>query len=307
MKEEQLIGGQAVLEGVMMRNREAMVIACRDPRGEIKITCQKISPLADRYPFWGWFFFRGIVAFFESLIIGVRALNISTEQALEAEEETMSPAYTFISVFLGLAIAIGLFFLLPTFLVRYLPFIFPALKSHPLILNLVEGLLRIALFVSYILAISLWGEIKEFFAYHGAEHKVINCLEAGEELVVEKAEKYSVQHLRCGTSYLLIVMVISILLFSFFGWPLLWQRFLIRLALLPVIAGIAYEIIRWSSRSRIRCLKYIVYPGLWLQKLTTNEPNRDQIEVALASLKALLGTEETLTAEEGEKHVEKTR
>ncbi len=307
MKEKEAIGGQAVLDGVMMRNRDKMVIACRDQQGKINITHQKLSPLADRHPFWGWFFFRGIVAFFESMIIGVRALNISTELVFEGEDQAMGPVHTAISVFLGLAIGIGLFFLLPTFLVRYLPSVFPVLNNHPLMLNLAEGILRIALFVSYIVAISLWGEIKAFFAYHGAEHKVINCLEAGEELVVEKAEKHSVQHLRCGTSYLLIVMVVSILLFSFFGWPSLWQRFLIRLALLPVVAGTAYEIIRWSSRSKIKCLEYVVYPGLWLQKLTTNEPDRSQIEVALASLKGLLGMEGPPSAEEVEEHVEKTR
>lgn len=300
MKPQPLIGGQAVLEGVMMRNRESMVVACRDSDGTIRITRRKISPLADRYPFLGWFFIRGIVTFFESLVLGVRALNISTEQALESEGEEMSPVHTFISVFLGIALGVGLFFLLPTFLIRFLPDILPALSDYHILLNLGEGLLRIAIFVSYILLVSLWSEIKIFFAYHGAEHKAIHCFEAGEELTSEKAGRHSVLHPRCGTSYLLIVMIISILLFSFFGWPSLWLRLIIRLALLPVIAGLAYEAIRWTANSRFRPVKYLTYPGLWLQKLTTGEPDQSQLEVALTSLKNLIGTEENVLTGEGE-------
>lgn len=291
MNKDQLIGGQAVLEGVMMRDRKSMVVACRDPEGTIKVVKQKISPLAERYPVLGWFFIRGIIAFFESLALGVRSLNISTEQALEAEGEEMSPVYSFISVFLGLALGVGLFFLLPTFLIRYLPQLFPGLADYYVLLNFFEGLLRIAIFVSYILLISLWDEIKGVFRYHGAEHKAINCYESGEALVAENAQKYSVQHPRCGTSFLLIVMIISILLFSFFGWPSLWQRFLIRLSLLPVIAGLSYEAIRWTAASRFKWAKYISYPGLLLQKLTTGEPHRQQLEVALTALKTLLGEE----------------
>ncbi len=292
MKQDQLIGGQAVMEGVMMRNRESMVVACRNPEGVIKVVRQKISPLADRYPFLGWFLIRGIIVFFESLALGVKSLNISTEQALESEGEKISPVHTFISVFLGLAMGVGLFFLLPTFLISFLPQLFPVLTEYHVLLNLLEGLLRITIFVSYILLISLWDEIKGVFSYHGAEHKAIHCFESGDELVTEKAGKYSVQHPRCGTSYLLIVMIISILVFSFFGWPSPWLRFLIRLALLPVIAGIAYEAIRWTASSSFKGVKYLTYPGLWLQKLTTCEPHQYQLEVALTALKALIGEEE---------------
>lgn len=290
MSNKQNIGGQAVMEGVMMRNRNRMAIACRDPEGGIKVIQQKLLPLADRYPVLGLFFIRGIIVFFESMLWGVRALNISTEQVLEAEGEEITPAFTILSVLLGLVFAILLFFFLPTYLMRFLPQALPVLQERYVILNLLEGILRIFIFVSYIWAISRWSEIKVFFAYHGAEHKAINCFEAGEELEPENAGKYSVQHPRCGTSYLLIVMTVSILLFSFFGWPTLWQRFLIRLTLLPVVAGLAYEFIRWTANSRSGIVKYLAYPGLMLQKLTTREPEPQQVEVALASLKSLLDT-----------------
>ena len=291
MQNKQFVGGQAVMEGVMMRNRNQMAIACRKPEGEIKVIKETLQPLAERYPFLGWFFFRGVIVLFESLLWGVKALNISTEQVLESEGEEMSPAFTFISVFLGLAFAVLLFFLLPTYLIRFLPAAVPALQDQYVTLNLLEGLLRITIFVSYIAAISQWGEIKTFFAYHGAEHKAIHCYEAGEELVPENAERYSIQHPRCGTSYLLIVLAVSILVFSLFGWPTLWQRFLIRLILLPVIAGLAYEFIRWTANSRLRGVNYLALPGLWLQKLTTREPEPHQVEVALASLKSVLEEE----------------
>ncbi len=292
MKPDQMIGGQAVMEGVMMRNRSNMVVACRDPEGAIKTMRQKLSPLAERYPFLGLFFVRGIITFVESLVVGIRALNISTEQLLESEGEEMTPFFTFLSVFLGLAMAILLFFLFPTYLIRFLPELFPSIQDYHVLLNLSEGVLRVGIFVFYILVISRWNEIKGFFAYHGAEHKAINCYEGGEALEVENADKYSTQHARCGTSYLLVVMIVSILVFSFFGWPTLGQRVLIRLVLLPVIAGLAYEAIRWTAQSRVKWVKFISYPGLWLQKLTTREPDRKQLEVALVSLKSILNEEE---------------
>jgi len=292
LKSNQMIGGQAVMEGVMMRNRSNMVVACRDPEGTIKTKRQKLSPLAVKYPFLGFFFVRGIITFFESLIVGIRALNISTEQLLESEGEEMTPFFTFLSVFLGLAMAILLFFLFPTYLIKFLPELFPPIQDYHILLNLLEGILRVGIFISYILVISRWNEIKGFFAYHGAEHKAINCYEAGEALEIENAGKYSTQHTRCGTSYLLIVMIVSILIFSFFGWPTLGQRFLIRLVLLPVIAGLAYEAIRWTAQSNRKWVKFISYPGLWLQKLTTREPDQKQLEVALVSLKAILNEEE---------------
>ncbi len=288
MKQQHPIGGQAVMEGVMMRDREYMIVACRHPDGDIRVIEEKLSPLAKKYPFLGWPFLRGVIVFFESMILAVKALNISSEQVLEAEGEEVSPIYTFISVVMGLMLGVGLFFLLPTFLIRYLPELFPVLLEYPVVLNLLEGLLRITIFVTYVYLISLWSEIQKVFAYHGAEHKAINCYEAGKDLDMKNAGDFNIKHPRCGTSFLFIVMIISILLFSFFGWPGLWMRFLTRIMLLPVIASLAYEVIRWTAVSKWKWVKVLSLPGIWMQGITTKEPDAGQVEVALAALKTLL-------------------
>ncbi len=286
MNSQQWVGGQAVMEGVMMRNRQEMVIACRRSGGDITTHREEVSTLAQRYPFLRWPFIRGIVAFIEALTLGVKVLNISTEKVLEEEGETLSPVQTFFTVSTAIVLAVALFFLLPTFISNFIP------STGAVVSNLVEGLLRIFIFVSYVVAISQWGEIKRFFEYHGAEHKAIFCYEAGQELSVENAAGFSCRHPRCGTSFILIVLLVSILLFSFFGWPSLWERLLIRILMLPLVAALAYELIRLTAQSSFKPLKALALPGLWLQRLTTREPDHLQLEVALKALKNLLGEED---------------
>lgn len=277
-----LVGGQAVLEGVMMRCGTRMAIACRRGDNTISLHREQLFPLAKRWPVLGWPFIRGAVSFFESLVLGVRALNISAVEAMAGEEEELKPWHTYLMVFFGLTLGVGLFFILPTLLARFLP------PMPPILMNLSEGFIRLTIFVAYIVLITRWGDVKRVFQYHGAEHKVIFCHENQSTLQVDAIKGYSTLHPRCGTSFILIVMVISILIFSLFGWPNPWLRIVIRLALLPAIAGIAYEAIRLTGRSRSPLVRLIAAPGLWLQRLTTIEPDDGQIEVAVKALQGAL-------------------
>ncbi|HOA34678.1 MAG TPA: DUF1385 domain-containing protein [Bacillota bacterium] len=283
MTRPQWVGGQAVLEGVMMRHHDRMVVACRRGDNSISLIAEKKVPLSKRCPLLGWPILRGAVSFFESLILGVHAINLSAAEVLQEEGEEMQGWQTFLVVFLGLALGVGLFFILPTWLAGFLP-----QRLQPVLLNLAEGLIRLAIFLAYLLLITRWSEMKRFFAYHGAEHKAIFCYESGEPLDVWKAQQFSTRHPRCGTSFLLIVMVLSILLFSLFGWLPLWQRIAIRLLMLPLVAGLSYEVIRLTARSSLPLLRLLSLPGLWLQKLTTSEPDNGQVEVALCALKAVV-------------------
>ncbi len=294
MSSQPWLGGQAVMEGVMLRNRNEMVVACRKSQGDISIHREEISTLTRRYPFLRWPLIRGVVAFVEALSVGIKALNISTASVLEEEGEEMHPVHTALTIAVALILAVGLFFLLPTFLANYVP------SMHPIFSNLLEGLVRIFIFIAYIFLISRWGEIQRFFAYHGAEHKAIYCYEAGKSLSVENAAGFSIRHPRCGTSFMLIVMIVSILLFSFFGWPGLWQRFLIRIALLPLVAAISYELIRLTSQARFKPLKILALPGLCLQYLTTREPDNSQMEVALEALRNLIKDTENMEIDASE-------
>ncbi len=280
----------------MMRYRNRIAVACRRSDDTIGVHREALTPLAQRYPLLGWPIIRGAVTFFESLFIGVRALNISASEALAEEEEELTGWHTFLMVVLGLGLGVVLFFILPTYLVRFLP------PWPPLVLNLIEGMVRLLVFLSYIYLITRWGDIQRFFQYHGAEHKVIFGYENGETRNLDRISTFSTCHPRCGTSFILTVMVVSIVLFSFFGWPSLGQRIVLRLLLLPLIAGISYEAIRYSATSNSKLVRIITAPGLWLQRLTTREPDRNQIEVALCALKAVLDPSEIKeTAAAGEK------
>lgn len=289
MKEEKvLIGGQAVIEGVMMRHKGNVAVAVRQEKGNIHIQKTRFRSVGEIYPFLKWPVLRGAVAFVEALVLGYRSLSLSAEQALEGEAEEELKGWELpLTLIISLAAGIGLFILLPTVLMKFLK---EGLGS-PLLLNLCEGFLRLAIFLGYILLISRWKEVRRVFQYHGAEHKAIACFEAGETLTVANARNYSTLHRRCGTSFLLIVMVTSILLFSFFGWPELWQRLLIRLALLPLVAGISYEGIKLAALKDNIFTRIISQPGLWLQRLTTQNPADDQVEVALYALQAVLSEE----------------
>jgi len=276
-------GGQAVIEGVMMRGRENIAVAVRRPDGDITVTSQ---PLANLYKgnLRNWPFIRGIIVLIETLALGTRALLYSAQVATaEEDEKGISPSMLWGSVVIAVAFAVGLFFIVPLLLTRYLidPHITSALVS-----NLIEGVLRIGIFLAYLKAVTLMPDLKKVFAYHGAEHKVVNAYEAGVPLELDYVKNYSTSHTRCGTSFLLAVMVIAIFVFALLGRPPLWISILSRIILIPVIAAISYEFVRFGAAHSdnwfVRCL---LTPGLKLQAMTTGEPNDSQLETAISALK----------------------
>lgn len=277
------IGGQAVLEGIMLRDPQKQALAVRTPDGAIVTEVKPLTPLAKKWPVLGWPMVRGAMAIFESLSGSISSLGRSA-QLVEPEEQVSSLQMTIITIF-ALGMGIGLFFLLPAVIVNPMT---RWLGASTLVLNLAEGGVRILLFVGYLVTISFSKDIKRTFEYHGAEHKVISCWEQGKPLTPEAAATCSRLHPRCGTSFLLLVVVVSILLFSLFSPANLWYKLGLRLALLPVLAGIAYELIRWTAKSSGLLAKIILTPGLALQKLTTREPDKEQLAVALAALAELV-------------------
>lgn len=278
------IGGQAVLEGVMVRGKSHWVVAVRKPDQRIILEERRLNSLSNRFPFLRFFILRGGLVLIEALTLGVQALAFSVQEATEEEVQITSKEMAF-SVTLAVLLGIGLFIVLPAWLSALVS---DYLQSS-LAVNLLEGGLRIVIFVAYLLAISRMHDIRRVFQYHGAEHKVIHAYEAGEELTPEAASKYSPLHLACGTSFILIVLVVLILIFAFLGRQPLLMRVLSRLAVVPLVAGLSYEIIRLARNHRdSRFVQALMAPGLMLQKMTTLEPSLDQLEVAIASLGRLL-------------------
>lgn len=285
MAEQFFYGGQAVIEGVMMRGRRSLAIAVRKPSGEIIVREDRFTPLAVRFPVLKWPLLRGVVALIEAMVIGIRALNYSASQFAEEEEEELGPKEIALTMALALVLTVGLFVVLPAYVVKLVQ---SAIASN-LVLNVVEGLVKVAVFVLYILAISRLKDIERVFQYHGAEHKAINCLEAGDPLTVERVRAHSLIHRRCGTSFIIFVLLVSIFVFSFFGRPPFLARVGLHLALLPVVAGISYEIIRMAGRKDAPwIIRVLSLPGMWTQRLTTREPDDSQIEVAIRSLRVVL-------------------
>jgi len=276
-------GGQAVIEGVMMRGRQKVAIAVRKPDNKILIEERLVTSVTQKLPFLKWPLLRGTVMLFESLILGVQALVFSASQAAEGEGQELSSREVALSVGLAMFLGILLFVVAPTAIARLL------YGFSTLFVNIGEGILRIVIFLLYIVGISRIKEIQRVFQYHGAEHKAINAFEAGEELTVENARRYSQLHPRCGTSFLLIVMVIMILIFGLLGKPSLLVRIVSRIVLLPVVAGLSYEVLKLSGKyCHTWLMKIIIAPGMWLQRLTTREASDSQIEVALQALRAVL-------------------
>jgi len=286
------VGGQAVIEGVMMRAPRSMAIAVRRPNGEIVVRKEMVVPLSERYPVVKLPILRGAVALFTSLIIGIKALNFSaneaiTEEEKEGEGDSKGGELSSWAMAGTMAVAFGfgicLFFLFPLYLTKLMT---PVIGDNNIVFNLVDGVIRVIVFLLYIWTISRMSDIQRVFQYHGAEHKSIFAHEAGEELSIENVKKYSRLHPRCGTSFLLIVMLVSIAVFSLI--PKLWPFYLkagSRIVLLPLIAGISYEFLRWSAKNDSNPLvKMIITPGLALQRLTTREPDDAQLEVAIRSL-----------------------
>ena len=281
------VGGQAVIEGVMMRDAHRTATAVRLPNGDIDVETRTVSSIRDRYLVLNLPLIRGSVIMVESLIIGMRALSFSAQAAGE-EDEQMTKKEIAMTILFALVLASILFIVIPTGAAH----LAAAYTDDPIVFNLIEGGIRLMVFLLYIWGISFMGGIRRVFQYHGAEHKTIHCYEAGEALTVENVQKFPRLHPRCGTNFLLIVMVVAIVFHVFFGWPDLWLRILSRLAILPVVAGVSYEIIRFAGRSENHFVHILITPGLWLQYLTTRPPADEMVEVAIESLKAVLPAED---------------
>lgn len=313
------IGGQALIEGILMRGPKDVAIAVRKPDNEIALKKEKLNTLAMRYRFFKLPFIRGVVGLIESMVLGINSLMYSAEffdEEIEKEEvespldkalnkifknrekrakrepflervfkDKADDVEIVITLILSLLLTIGLFILLPSFFTN----LFKNKIESPFLFNLVEGLIRITIFLLYVVLISKMDDVDRVFEYHGAEHKTIHCYENGDELIVENVKKYPILHPRCGTSFLFMVMLVSILVLSFFGWPNPLQRFIIRILMLPVVAGISYELNRLIGKSNSKLAYYLSYPGLVLQKIATvKEPDEEQIEVAIEALKAVV-------------------
>ena len=296
---KQAVGGQALIEGVMMQSKEKRAIAVRKADGEIVIKKNKIKSWIndkniDKIPF-----VRGSFILIENMIEGINSLNYSSEFFMDEEDEEEDKFDILIKkifkhkandVVLGIAmvfailISIGMFVLTPTFIGG----LFSKIISNKVILNLIEGIIRILILFTYIVIISKNKDIERTFQYHGAEHKAVYCYENNLELTIENARKFTTLHPRCGTNFLFIVMSTSIILFSFFGWPNPIARVIMRIVCIPVVAGISYEIIRFLGKYNNKLTKIVAYPGMMLQKFTTKEPDDSQLEVALAALKAVV-------------------
>lgn len=295
------VGGQAVIEGVMMRGSKGVSTAVRTPDGEIVIERLDLVPYTKKYKFLGLPVIRGFVSLIESLVIGIKTLNYSAKFFEEEEElskfdkwfknkfkDKSDDIIAGVSLIFSLVVAVLLFFLLPTYVANF----FKKVSSiNTVWLNVVEGIIRVILFLLYIYFIGKLEDIKRVFEYHGAEHKTIFCYENGMELTPENAKKFRRLHPRCGTNFLFLVMIVSIIIFSLTGWNSLLQRLLYRIILLPVISGITYELIRWMGKSSSKAANILAFPGLMLQKLTTREPDLSEIEVAIAALKSAEGLE----------------
>lgn len=297
------IGGQAVLDGVMMKGPDRLAVTIRRPDGRLHI---RTTPLKKSNKLRKIPILRGVFVFFDSLVTGMSTIMYSADVIADADDEEEEKGkfelwmeekfgekavwnfFMYAAVAIAIVISIGVFILLPTVAVNLLGVV----TDNHIVLNLAEGIFRMLLFVLYIWAISRMEDIKVTFQYHGAEHKTIHCFEKGLELTPENARQFYTLHPRCGTSFLMFVMVISLILFSLLGWPNLAMRLLSRILLIPVVAGLSYELLRWAGRSDSWLVRILSVPGLWLQKITTNEPTDEQLEVAIASMKAVLVDED---------------
>lgn len=299
------IGGQAVIEGVMMKGSGEYAVAVRKSDNDIEIKKQAYRSIRERYRMTNLPIVRGVVTFVESLITGMRTLNYSAsfleeEEKQEQEEKTeeqkkqeekKDSILMGIMMIIAIVAAIGIFVLVPFFVSEVLKKPIPSAQLR----GLLEGVIRVVLFVLYVKLISLMEDIKRVFMYHGAEHKSINCVERGYELTVENVGKQTTVHKRCGTSFMLVVMFVSILFFMFISVGNIWLRMVLRLLLVPVIAGVAYEFIRFAGSHDNAVINVLSKPGLWLQKLTTAEPTDDMIEVAIASVEAVFDWREFIS------------
>jgi len=274
-------GGQAVIEGVMIRGKKAVVTAVRRPGGDIAVDTKPLSPI-----YTGWMrrapLLRGVIILIEAMVLGIRSLMYSANVALEEEKEKFSGRTAWLTISASVAFAVVLFFLIPLFITRLIdPYI-----SSSIIFHIIEGGIRLAIFIAYLVIIGQIPDIKRVFTYHGAEHKAVNAFESGVPMEVSAVNAHGTAHVRCGTSFLFAVLIIAIIVFAFIGRQALWLMVLSRILLIPVIAAMGYEVVHFSAgHSRNLLVKAIIMPGLWLQALTTKQPDDSQLEVALAALK----------------------
>lgn len=303
------IGGQAVIEGIMMRNKDKYAVAVRKPDKSIDVDIQKCGGIAKKYKITTLPFIRGIFSFIDSMVIGIKTLTYSASFFEDEDEQEEEPGrfekwllnkfgekaekvVMGFTVCLSIVIAVALFMILPLFIADVIEKYVPGVtQSH---VPVIEGIVKIIIFIGYLLLISLMKDIQRTFMYHGAEHKCINCIETGKVLTVENVASSSRFHKRCGTSFLLIVMVISIIFFVLIRTDIVWLRYVIRLLLVPVIAGISYEFIRLAGKSENKFINLLSKPGLWMQKITTKEPTDDMIEVAIKAVEAVFDWKEYL-------------
>lgn len=299
------IGGQAVIEGVMMKNMDRYAVSVRKPNGKIETKVEECVSFAEKHPLFQLPVFRGMANFLESMVIGMKTLNYSASFYEDEEEQTESRTEQLLEKILGekaekiimgivlvfsLAISIGLFMILPYIASEVLG----KLIRNEYVILFMEGIIRIAIFLGYIVLISRMEDIKRVFMYHGAEHKTINCLEAGVPLTPENVDNFSRLHKRCGTSFIFIVMIISMVFFFFIRVDTIWLRIVLRLLFLPLVAGVSYEFIRLAGSSDHPLVQIFSKPGLALQKLTTKEPDHSMIEVAIASVEGVFDWREYL-------------
>ena len=282
---EDIVGGQAVIEGVMMRHGDKIAVAVRTPDRDIEIREQIYVSFTRRYKFLGLRFIRGFVSLFEMMVIGIKTLLYSADVAMKYEEKKPPKWHTAVSLLTGIALAIFLFIVIPAYLFALLR----AYIGSTILLNVVEGCIRLSIFLGFLASTLLLSDMRRVFMYHGAEHKTVFAWENGQTLTVDNIRAFSTRHPRCGTSFMMVVIVISILVFSLLGRPDFIQRVFYKLMLLPVVAGISYEIIRFTGKYRERPWAAVLsFPGLMLQKITTREPTDDQIEVAIEALKRVV-------------------
>ena len=299
------IGGQAVIEGVMMKNMDRYAVSVRKPNGKIETKVEECVSFAEKHPLFQLPVFRGMANFLESMVIGMKTLNYSASFYEDEEEQTESRTEQLLEKILGekaekiimgivlvfsLAISIGLFMILPYIASEALG----KLIRNEYVILFMEGIIRIAIFLGYIVLISRMEDIKRVFMYHGAEHKTINCLEAGVPLTPQNVDNFSRLHKRCGTSFIFIVMIISMVFFFFIRVDTIWLRIVLRLLFLPLVAGVSYEFIRLAGSSDHPLVQIFSKPGLALQKLTTKEPDHSMIEVAIASVEGVFDWREYL-------------
>jgi uncharacterized protein YqhQ len=289
--EETLVGGQAVLEGVMMRSPHAWAIACRKPSGEVSVHSEPLERLSEQHKWMGWPVLRGVITLGHAMTLGFRALRFSANVALDEIEPAkengkkleVSGWIAAVNIIFSVAFFIFMYKYLPLVAATELKRVNP-IFSGQIMFNLVDGIIRMALFLLFIWGVSLWKDIRRVYEYHGAEHKTVFAFENGDPLETAAVQKYSTYHPRCGTSFLMTVMIISIVVYMAIPVTTFWARFGVRIALLPVIAGLSYEIIRFAARHRGSLFALMTAPGLWLQRITTQPPSDEQAECAIVAL-----------------------